>query len=154
MWADVLKLIGPAVLSAILSGIWVSRWKANLDHAEKRIDELCSDIYRLADLAADYWSKPQANESPLLEARISSGMMRLAAARVALSTVVSGLDEARLVDLEQHYIRTATGGDFGVHNRQADITVAVAAQYAASSLVLAIRRGRMEALNARWIPRV
>ena len=91
---DLAKIILLAILSALLSGIWVSRWKASLDHAEKRIDDLCAEITKLADLASEYWITAQTDDKiPVLQARITSGLMRIATMRVTLSKFVIGLAE-------------------------------------------------------------
>jgi hypothetical protein len=101
MFFDIAKIVLPAVLSALLSGIWVSRWKASLDHAEKRIDDLCTEIIELADLASDYWITPQSDARiPVLQAKISSGLVRIATIRVTLSHFVNGLGDDRIVNLE------------------------------------------------------
>jgi hypothetical protein len=58
---EVLKIIVTVMLSAGLSGIWVSRWKASLDHAEKRIDDLCAEIMKVADHGSEYWVTVQTD---------------------------------------------------------------------------------------------
>jgi hypothetical protein len=152
---DLAKIILLAILSALLSGIWVSRWKASLDHAEKRIDDLCAEITKLADLASEYWITAQTDDKiPVLQARITSGLMRIATMRVTLSKFVIGLAEERLVDLESNFIRQATGGDFGVHNRTISQPTAAAAQHAGSALVVEIRRSRLATFTRSWTPKV
>jgi hypothetical protein len=145
----------PAILSALLSGIWVSRWKASFDHAEKRIDDLCTEIAKLGDLASEYWITPQSDPKiPVLQARVSTGLIRISAMRVTLSQFVSGLASDRLLQLEQLLIRQATGGDFGVHNRTTSVVAAAGAQHAASNYVVEIRRARLASFSRRWLPRV
>lgn len=152
---DILKIIGTALLSAMLGGVWVSRWKAGLDHAEKRIDDLCSEITKLADLASEYWTTPQSDPKiPVLQARITSGLIRIATIRVTLGEFVSGLNESRLVTLEQNFARKATGGDFGVHNREVSPYTAVEAQHAGSALAVEIRRSRLATFKRSWLPKV
>jgi hypothetical protein len=152
---DLTKIILPAILSALLSGIWVSRWKASLDHAEKRIDDLCAEITKLADLSSEYWITPQTDAKiPVLQARISSGLVRIATMRVTLSKFVIGLAEERLIEMESNFIRQATGSDFGVHNRAPSQSNAAAAQYAGSALVVEIRRSRLATFTRRWTPKV
>jgi hypothetical protein len=155
MLFDVAKIVVPAVLSALLSGIWVSRWKASLDHAEKRIDDLCTEIMKLADLASEYWITPQTDAKiPVLQARISSGLVRIATIRVTLSYFVKGLGDDRIVNLESNFVRETTGGDFGVHNRAISQASAAAAQHAGSALVVEIRRSRLAAFTRSWTPKV
>ncbi|QOZ09565.1 hypothetical protein [Bradyrhizobium sp. CCBAU 51765] len=133
----------------------MSRWKASLDHAEKRIDDLCAEITKLADLASEYWITPQADAKiPVLQARISSGLVRIATMRVTLSKFVLGLADERLVDLESSFVRQATGGDFGVHNRAPSQSTAAAAQHAGSALVVEIRRSRLASFTRWWTPKV
>jgi hypothetical protein len=152
---DLTKIILPAILSAVLSGIWVSRWKSGLDHAEKRIDDLCAEITKLADLSSEYWITAQTDAKvPVLEARITSGLVRIATMRVTLSAFVKGLAEERLVELERKLIREATGGDFGVHNRVISQATAAAAQHAGSALVIGIRRSRLATFTRWWTPKV
>jgi hypothetical protein len=152
---EVLKIIGTAILSAALSGIWVSRWKASLDHAEKRIDDLCSEIAELSDLGSEYWITAQTDPKiPVLQARISSGLVRIATIRVTLSEFVSGLSDDRLIELERNFIRQTTGGDFGVHNREISQATAAATQHAGSALIVEIRKSRLGTFKRRWLPKV
>lgn len=155
-WIEVGKILLTATLSAGLSGFWVSRWKASIDHAEKRIDDLCTDIIKLADLGSEYWVTPQADTKiPVLQARVSSGLMRIAAIRVSLSEIVKGLANERLIQSEANFIRTMTGGDFGVHSRIPSVQIAAHVQHAASALIVQIRKARMEALQTQWfLPQV
>ncbi|MCP3467992.1 hypothetical protein [Bradyrhizobium sp. CCGUVB23] len=152
---DLAKLLIAAFLSAGLSGIWVSRWKASLDHAEKRIDDLCSEVMRLADLASEYWLLEQTDPKvPVLQARLSSGIVRLASIRVSLAKLVVGLDGPRVEQLEAAFFRAATGGDFAVHNRPVSSSNAAAVQHAAGALLVHIRTARMASLRRSWLPKV
>jgi hypothetical protein len=152
---EFLKILAAAMLSAGFSGIWVSRWKASLDHAEKRIDDLCSEIAKLADLASEYWVTPQTDARvPVLQARIASGIVRIATIRVTLSQFVSGLAGDQLVELERNFGRQATGGDFAVHNREVSQSSAAAAQHAGSALIVEIRKSRLAAFQRKWLPKV
>jgi hypothetical protein len=154
-WFDLLKIIVTALLSAGLSGIWVSRWKASLDHAEKRIDDLCAEVSKLADLASEYWLLPQIDDKvPVLQARLTSGMIRMATIRVSLAKLVRGLQGQRLEELEAAFFRAATGSEFAVHNRPISSANAASVQHAASALIVHIRSARMEALQRSWLPRV
>jgi hypothetical protein len=154
-WFDLLKIVITAILSAGLSGIWVSRWKASLDHAEKRIDDLCAEISKLADLASEYWLLAQTDDKvPVLQARITSGMVRMASIRVSLTKLVRGLQAPRIEELEQGFFRAATGSEFAVHNRPISPSNAAAAQHAASALIVCIRSARMEAIQRTWLPKV
>ena len=150
------KILLTAALSAGLSGVWVSRWKASTDQADKRIDDLCSDIAKLADLGSEYWITPQTDPKiPVLQARISSGLVRIASIRVSLAGLVKGLANDRLVQAEANFSRAMTGGEFGVHNRTVSAETAAAVQHVASALIVQIRRERMEALQQWWfLPRV
>lgn len=155
MLLEAVKLFVPAIISALLSGIWVSRWKAGMDHADKRIDDLCTEITKIADLASDYWMLPATDpKNKVLEARITSGLYRIAGLRATLINQVAGLNEKQMVDLESNLVRAATGGDFGVHNRNPSTEQACGSQHAASALVLAIRRARLESFRRSWLPRV
>lgn len=156
IWIEISKILLTAGLSAGLSGVWVSRWKASTDHAEKRIDDMCSDVAKLADLASEYWMMPQADpKAQLLQARISSGLVRIASIRVSLAGLVKGLANDQLIQAESNFSRAISGGDFGVHSRITSITTAAGAQHAASALIVQIRRARMEALQKQWfLPRV
>ena len=155
VWFDLLKIVITAVLSAGLSGIWVSRWKASLDHAEKRIDDLCAEVSKLADLASEYWLLPQTDDKvPVLQARLTSGMVRMASIRVSLAKLVRGLEGPRLEELEAAFFRAATGNEFAVHNRSISPSNAASVQHAASALIVHIRAARMDALQRGWLPRV
>jgi hypothetical protein len=152
---DLLKIIITVILSASLGGIWVSRWKASLDHAEKRIDDLCAEISKLADYGSEYWLTAQTDTKiPVLQARISSGLVRIATIRVTLGGFVSGLSGDRLIELERNFVRQMTGGDFGVHNRVESQANAAATQHAASALVIEIRRSRLATFRRSWLPKV
>jgi hypothetical protein len=143
-----------AVLSAGLSGYWVSRWKANTDHAEKRVDDLCEEVISLADLASEYWTLDQTDPKiPVLEARLQAGLMRAALMRNSLANVVRGLHNEKIVNAEAEFVRATTGGDFGVHNRKASPEAAAASQFAGSALLVEIRRARLSAMERSWIPR-
>jgi hypothetical protein len=155
MLIEAAKILVTAILSAGLGGIWVSRWKASLDHAEKRIDDLCAEIAKLADYGSEYWLLPQTDEKvSVLQARLSSGMLRIATIRVSLAGLVKGLNSDRIVQAEAAFIRVTTGGDFAVHNRVASTASAAAVQHSSSALVVEIRRARMQALQGRFLPRV
>jgi hypothetical protein len=72
---------------------------------------------------------------PVLQARISSGLVRIATIRVTLSEFVSGLSEERL-------------------NRETSQANAAGAQHAGSALVIEIRRSRLSTFKRRWLPKV
>jgi hypothetical protein len=156
MLFEAAKILITAILSAGLGGFWVSRWKASLDHSEKRIDDLCAEIAKLADFGSEYWLLPQTDDKvPVLQARLTSGMLRIATIRVSLAGLVKGLGNDRIVQAEMVFIRETTGGDFGVHNRAVSAAYAASAQHSASALIVEIRRARMQALQGQWyLPRV
>jgi hypothetical protein len=90
MLLEAAKILITAILSAGLSGVWVSRWKASLDHSEKRIDDLCAEIAKLADYGSEYWLLPQTDDKvPVLQARLTSGMLRVRNVSMTLEHLVS-----------------------------------------------------------------
>src|SRR4051812_19252897 len=106
---EVLKVIVPAILSALLSGYWVSRWKARMDYGEKRLDELYDDVQGVADFASEYWECAQSDpKARVLEARVQSGIMRIARTRVLIGSFLKGMDDHRLIEAEAAFIRETT----------------------------------------------
>jgi hypothetical protein len=149
--SPVLGGITGAVAGAIFSGYVVTRWKAREDQIEKRIDELCTATHEIASLAAAYWAgTPQDPSMNVREAQIIASMRRIAGLRVLLSEFVSRASDAEIVAAEAFFIRSVTGGDFGVHNRTADSERMLACQYAAAEMVLAARRSRLLDLRGLW----
>ena len=143
-----LTFVIPPCLAAYLSGFLVLRWKGRGDYLEERLDEICQMIDMAADLAADYWTIDQQNPNALLsEAKVQAQMMRIAGLRTLLETTMSGSSAREIRDVESAFLREATGGDFGVHNRVADPFRIVTIRHSAAEFIVAIRRARMRDLQ-------
>jgi hypothetical protein len=131
-----------ALLSAYIAVKVVNRLKSQSDYIEKRIDDACADIRSVADLATDYWNKPATNELRPTEARIAARIRLIMELRQAIAAAAPEIGSERLTEVAQDFLRTVTGGDFGVHNRVQDAERACAVQYVATRFIGEIRRAR------------
>jgi hypothetical protein len=137
-----------AVVGAFLSGYMVNRWKTRDDQIEKRFDELCETALATADLAAEYWQgTAQDDGMALREAKIMGALRRIAGLRVMLSDYTSASSVNELEVAEQNFVREVSGGQFGVHNRTADLQRIISCQHVANELVLRARRARLRDLR-------
>jgi hypothetical protein len=132
-----------AIFAAALSGYVINRWKGRSDYIEERLDELCDLDVATADIASVYWAKDQTNEAYLQEARITATLGRIAGLRVLLESFTSTASASELRSAEATFLRDATGGDFGVHNRTANLGRAAGCHHSAAHFNVAIRRARM-----------
>lgn len=142
-----LKLAAPALISAFLSGYLISRYRSREDNLDKRCDELCSEIDKVASLAEVYWSKSarelQEGSGTLSDATIKVKLQKIAGIRVMIEQFMSRAAANELVVEEQKLLRCITGGDFGVHTRSSDIERARTVQYVATEYLVAVRNSRM-----------
>lgn len=137
-----------ALLAALLSGYAVNRWKGREEHIERRFDELCVAIVDTANLAAEYWSEDaQSQGASLCEAKIRSHLIKIAGLRVILADHVSRSTSREMEVAESAFIRQTTGGQFGAHNRTADMQRVIGCHCAAAELIVAIRRARLRDLQ-------
>lgn len=142
------KLLVSAMLSAFVAVKVVNRLKSQSDHVEKRIDDICSDIRAVADLASEYWVRPPANELRPIEARIQARISLIERLRNAAASVAPELAAPSIEATSAEFMREATGGDFGVHNRAPAIDRATSVQHAATRYIGAIRRERLSSHGA------
>jgi hypothetical protein len=153
LWWEPLKIVGTAAMSAIASGYLVSRWKSREDAIEKRLDELWSEIKAAGEQASEYWRMPQI--SPDLNIRataIQSTIARIDGTRSTLAEFMSPRANEEIAAHAATFLRQATGGNFGVHNREAEESRAAAAQLAAANYAVWSRRARMRDLKG-WFRR-
>ena len=129
----------PPALAAVFGGYAVHRWKGRSDYIEKRLDELCAIVADTADLASDYWNKDQTNDARLEEAKIMSGLAKVAGLRVLLESFTSSATGRELQLAEAVFLRETTGGNFGVHDRTADLDRVSGCQHAAAMFIVVIR---------------
>lgn len=141
---DVLKIAVGVGLSAMAAIYIVNKNKSRTDYVEKRIDDLCTEIRAVADLAADYWVKPPGNDLKVPEARIASRHKQIEEMRRQIGTAASELLSKEVDDASGEFFRCLTGGDFGVHNRGADTERARGAVYSGARFVTAIRKMRSD----------
>ena len=139
------KLFVSALVSAFIAVKVVNRLKSRSDHVDKRIDELCSEIRAVANLATDYWMREPSNELKPLAAKIQAGIRFVEELRVATSDFAPELKSEMSIRASQEFFRAATGGDFGVHNRAANLDRSVSVQYVALRYVSVVRRARLSA---------
>jgi hypothetical protein len=139
----VLTPLVAAIFAAALSGYAVNRWKGRGDYIEERLDELCNSVAETADLASGYWAENQTNNAYLEEARITAGLVRIAGLRVLLEGFTSSASVGELRSAEATFLRNVTGGDFGVHNRTANLERAAGCHHSAASFIVTVRRARI-----------
>jgi hypothetical protein len=134
-----------AVLAAILSGYLVSRWRGREDSIEKRLDEIIEKIDEVAACASDYWQLAHTDPKVKIEGvKVRAGMARLDGLRSALRSVISASATEEIAIASSTFLRSCTGGDFGVHNRAPDILRASEILLVAASFSVAIRSARMK----------
>lgn len=144
----VLSYLVPPFLAAGLSGYAVQRWKGRGDYIEKRLDEFCDIVAKTADVASEYWRVDQIHpDAQLNEVKLRSGLARIAGLRVLLEGELSGTSTKELRAAEVAFLRQTTGGEFGVHNRTADLTRFAGSQFSAANFVVAARQARMRDLR-------
>lgn len=149
---DFSKVVVTVACSATASVYFVNRAKSKADFLEKRIDDICSDVRAVADLASDYWMKPAANDLQPLEARISARFMYIARMVAIASKNVPELLSPPVVAAQAKFFRTTTGGNFGVHNRDWSVDRARQCQHDATNYMLELRNARSESYNSHtWL---
>lgn len=150
---EILKILTPPLLAAFFTGYLVNRLKAREDGIDKRLDELYTEIKLAAADAADYWqTEAIAPDIKLKAAKVQAGIGRLGGLHSMLSTHVSSAASVEITKAASDFMRTATGGDFGVHNRLADVQRAALVHLQAADFAVAVRRARMSDLRG-WFRR-
>lgn len=146
-YSDLAKTLLPPLLAAFLSGYLVSRWKTREDAIEKRLDELIQQIDLVATEAVAYWLRPGIHpDTQLSGAKVAAGIAKLDGLRSTISTFLSATGNDEITTVAGHFFRETTGGDFGVHNRDADIIRALSIPRLAASYCVSVRRARMRDL--------
>ena len=140
---DVIRQLLSVGLAAWLAVAFVNRSKSRADFIERRVDDVCSEVRQVADLASEYWVKPPFEHQRVSESRITARFNQIERTRNTLSKNVTALRDADVVRRSQAFFRIMTSGDFGVHNRTADVERASAVQHAATAYISAIRTARM-----------
>ena len=140
---ELLKLLVSALVSAYIAVKVVNRLKSQSDHVEKRIDDICADIRSVADLASDYWIRDASNDLLPLAVRIQARIRLIEELRQATAAVAPELTTPPVGEASQEFLRIATGGDFGVHNRPPEIGRASDVQNAATRYIVRVRRARL-----------
>lgn len=144
----VIGYVLPPIITAFLSGYLVLRWKGRGEYLDKRLDELCAMIDSAAEFGSDYWSIDQSVTGALInEAKLQAQLMKIAGLRASLESEMSQSSIAELRRAESVFLREATGGNFGVHNRVSDLFRAIATRHSAAQFVVAIRAARMRDLR-------
>lgn len=142
------KILIPPFLAAILSGYFISRWQSRESAIESRLDEVSQELKDAADLAADYWRKQPGDPGiPLLESKVLAAITRIDGLRSAIEEYVSRPARDEITQAASAFLREATGGDFGVHNRAADVERARGVVLFAAIFTVAVRRSRMRDLS-------
>jgi hypothetical protein len=152
---DIIKLAFPSVLSAILSallsGYIITRWRSRKDLVDKRIDDLCREIDALGELAREFWSRnfKAADQSTIVN--IKSKLLRISRLRVLLEGLVSNSSKNELVESEQMFLREISGGEFESPRRKLDFVKSYAVLEAGSNYVLAIRQAHLSDQKGLWM---
>lgn len=137
-----------SVVSALLSGYLFSRYKSFQDQLEKRCDDLCNHVSTAGELANLYWKSDQKElhsaKEVDLETKILAKLHAIGSLRVAIEKDISASAKDSLAQAEASLMRELTGGDFGIHNRTADIQRAKASIMQAAMCVTTIRAARLE----------
>jgi hypothetical protein len=144
----VIMLVG-AITTAYITVRFVNHKQFKGEHLDKRVDDLCEEIRQTAELGSEYWLVSEDAARPIAATRIQTRVTLLEGLRH-----LAGRDAPELLDTEVsvqagRYLRTLTGGDFGVHNRVPDIERAREIQRAASAYIREVRRARLGAINER-----
>lgn len=142
------KILGSAVVGAMLSGYLVARWKYREDSIDKRFDDLWKEIAETAELAADYWkTKPSDPELKMKAARVMAGIARINGLISSLAEFVSKTASKEITLESSRFLRVATGGSFGVHNRDEDASRATDVLPSAALFAVECRRARLRDLK-------
>lgn len=154
-WLDILKLAFPSVLSAILSallsGYLVTRWRSRKDLIDKRIDDLCKEIDVLAEIAREFWSRNSKAADQAIIVNIKSKLLRISRLRVLLEGLVSNSSKNELVESEQMFLREISGGEFESPRRKLDFVKSYAVLEVGSNYVLAIRQAHISDQKGLWM---
>jgi hypothetical protein len=147
---EFLKLMLP-VVTAFVAGYLVNRLKTREDFIEKRCEELCNSAFDAAELGQDYWLKDQKDiDNELIGTKITAKLQKLALMRVKLEKFLSLESSSAIIDQEQRLQRSITGGDFGVHNRNADVSRAKEIIFSVHSYDTTVRMARLDDLKGLW----
>jgi hypothetical protein len=142
LW-EAAKVLLP-VLPAFLAGYLVNRWKSREDAIDRRCDEMCRELSEVSKLGQAYWISDQRElQDELTAAKIQAAQKKLSEMRVRLDSFLSPQSSKAIIEAEQQFQRAVTGGNFGVHNRVADIERARTIVYRAAEYDVAIRMSRL-----------
>jgi hypothetical protein len=143
-------ILAPSFIAAFLSGYLVTRWKGREDAIEKRLDEIIEEVDKVAACASAYWQLPHTDPSVKIEGvKVRAGIARLDGFRSALHNVMSQPANREISIAASQFLRSCTGGDFGVHNRPTDVGRASEILLVGAAFCVAIRRARMQDIE-RW----
>jgi hypothetical protein len=142
LW-EAAKVLLP-VLPAFLAGYLVNRWKSREDAIDRRCDEMCRELSETSKLGQMYWLENQSDSKDQLAGiKIQAAQKKLSEMRVRLDGFLSQQSSRAIIEAEQKFQRAITGGNFGVHNRVADIERAREIVYRAAEYDVAIRMSRL-----------
>lgn len=142
------KIVGPPILTAILVGFLANRWKFREDFVDKRIDNLFEEIKELGEVCSAYWElAPGSPDLKRNEAKISAGIARINSTVAALGPFLSRSAANEISVSSSSFFRIATGGNFGVHNRPADISRSEQVLIQSAHFSVACRRARLKDLK-------
>ena len=149
--SDIFKICIGAFL-ALSSGLLTQLFIARQNELGQRIDELIKFIWEYGELAANYWKSPHNPDDDVIESKIVArdhfiGSV-LAGMRVTYNDT-AGWDrvETSLLDLNN----SATGGNFQVLTRKADLERAAKVNLYASELCVRLRDQRRKLIRIRSI---
>ena len=150
---EIAKPFIPGLVAGALGGYLVTRWKTREDAVEKRLDELCQEVNRVAEFAAEYWQMASTDERlSLWQAKTVAAVARADGLRSLIAPLLSKVASNEIAVEASNFLREATGGEFGVQGRQRNLNQAQYVIQAAAAYTVTIRRSRMRDLSG-WFRR-
>lgn len=155
---EVIRLGLTAILSALLSGLWIRHWQYREDFIEKRLDDLIREVDGAADLACAYWMRDaDAAKEPrddAIEADLIARQTRIGSLRSLVSDFFDSHSGMNLQLSEANFIRALTGGDFGSSSRKYEAMRLRDIRAQAANYIGELRRARRSRLDASWWTRI
>ena len=139
-------------LVAGLLSLLIQRWRYTVDQWSSRTTELCADIVKLADGAAEFWLKDRKKDDagPAAELnRIRGGLLRLEALQIPFQSWCMRNDAIQLEKRIGKFANAISGGDFLKPTRKADLNRALEIQATAAELISHLHNCRIAASSLR-----
>ena len=151
---DLAQILFSAGLAAFLSGYLISRWRSRDETITQQLQDLCDEIAMVASDASSYWQMgPADSETRLLSYKVLAGVGRTNGYQSILTQQMSMSAANEIAAAGAKFLRAATGGEFGVHNRPSDTERAEQILLEGAAFVVAVKQARMRDLEGVWIRR-